>query len=129
MLVLRPVDCDGFEFRGEKNGKRSPAIAGARGSSVFSFLLIIHSLLAVTLLGALTHQTISVWWPVAKRTGSFISSVRSVPSMTYTNAVIVLYLITAVFGAWIYTEYRLSIPLPLQDYPIHLPDGPFHPHH
>jgi len=129
MLVLRPVDRDGFESRGEKKRETLARHCGrngvSRGSSVFSFLLIIHSLLAVTLLGALTHQTISVWWPVAKRTGSFISSVRSVPSMTYTNAVIVLYLVTAVFGAWIYTEYRLSIRVTLQDYRMHVPEGAF----
>jgi hypothetical protein len=92
---------------------------------VFSFLLIVHGLLAVTLLGALTHQTISVLWPAKKRTGSFISSVRSVPSMTYTNAVIVLFVLTAIIGSIIYTEYRVSIRVTLQDYRLHVPEGAF----
>jgi len=57
---------------------------------VVTLLLIIHSLLAVALLGALTHQAISVWWPATRRTGSFVSGLRSVPSMSYTNAIILL---------------------------------------
>jgi hypothetical protein len=92
---------------------------------VFSVLLIVHSLLAVTLLGALTHQTISVLWPAKKRTGSFISSVRSVPSMTYTNAVIVLFVLTAIIGSIIYTEYRVNIRVTLQDYRMYVPEGAF----
>ena len=92
---------------------------------MFSFLLILHGLAAVALLGALTHQTISVWWPARTRTGSFVSSLRSVPSMTYTNAVIVLFVVTAILGSIIYTEYRLSIRVTLQDYRLHVPEGAF----
>ena len=92
---------------------------------MFSVLLILHGLAAVALLGALTHQTISVWWPVRTRTGSFVSSLRSVPSMTYTNAVIVLFVVTAVLGSIIYTEYRLSIRVTLQDYRLRVPEGAF----
>jgi hypothetical protein len=92
---------------------------------VFSFLLIAHSLTAVALLGALTHQAISVLWPAQARTGSFVSSLRSVPSMTYTNAVIALFVVTAILGSIIYTEYRLSIRVTLQDYRLHVPEGAF----
>jgi hypothetical protein len=92
---------------------------------VISFLLILHSLSAVALLGALTHQAISVWWPARQRTGSFVSSLRSVPSMTYTNAVIVLFASTAILGSIVYPEYRLSIRVTLQDYRLHVPEGAF----
>jgi hypothetical protein len=92
---------------------------------VYTFLLIIHSLTAVTLLGALTHQAISVWWPARARTGSFVSSLRSVPSMTYTNAIIVLFVITAILGSIIYPEYRISVRTLLQDYRLHVPEGAF----
>jgi len=92
---------------------------------VFSFLLILHSLAAVALLGALTHQTISVLWPARARTGPFVSSLRSVPSMTYTNAVIVMFIVTAILGSIIYTEYRLSIRVTLQDYRMRIPEGAF----
>ena len=92
---------------------------------MISFLLILHSLSAVALLGALTHQSISVWWPARQRTGSFVSSLRSVPSMTYTNAVIVLFVLTAILGSIVYPEYRLSIRVTLQDYRLHVPEGAF----
>lgn len=92
---------------------------------MFSVLLILHSLLAVALLGAITHQAVSVWWPVKKRTASFVSGFRAVPSMTYTNAVIVLFVLTAIVGAIIYTEYRVVIRVTLQDYRMHVPEGAF----
>jgi len=92
---------------------------------VFTFLLIIHSLAAVALLGALTHQAISVWWPARQRTGSFVSSLRSVPSMTYTNAIVGLFVFTAILGAIVYTEYRITVRITLQDYRLRVPEGAF----
>ncbi|HLH88279.1 MAG TPA: hypothetical protein VKX28_07455 [Xanthobacteraceae bacterium] len=92
---------------------------------MITFLLIIHSLAAVTLLGALTHQTISVLWPARQRTGSFVSSLRSVPSMTYTNAIIVLYVLTAIVGSLVYPEYRLSVRTTLHDFRLYGPEGAF----
>jgi hypothetical protein len=88
-------------------------------------LLIIHGLMAVALLGALTHQALSVWWPAGKRTGSFFNSVRAVSSTSYTNAIVVLFLITASLGAFIYPAYRLGIRVVLQDYHLLVPEGAF----
>ena len=88
-------------------------------------MLILHGLAAVALLGALTHQTISVLWPARVRTGSFVSSLRSVPSTTYTNVIIILFVVTAVLGSIIYTEYRITVRLLLQDYRLHIPEGAF----
>ena len=34
-------------------------------------VVIIHALMAVALLGALSHQTLKMWCPTAKRTGAF----------------------------------------------------------
>src|SRR5262249_6031477 len=58
-------------------------------------------------------------------TGSFLSGFRAVPSMTYTNAVIVLFILTGILGSIIYTEYRLSIRVTLQDYRMYVPEGAF----
>src|SRR6266436_3449388 len=55
----------------------------------WSILLIIHGILAVFLLGAITHQAVGAAWPVTKRGSGFFSSVRGVNGMSYTNAVIV----------------------------------------
>jgi len=73
-------------------------------------LLIIHGLLAVALLGAITHQAVSIWAPARKPAGaSFIARARSVPGTTYGDAVVVLYLLTFVFGGIIYADYRIEV--------------------
>ena len=72
-------------------------------------LLILHSLLAVALLGAITHQAASVCWPRGKPADHFTGKFRAVNGAAYANAVVVLYLSTMVIGAIIYPEFRVSI--------------------
>jgi hypothetical protein len=71
-------------------------------------LLIVHGLLAVALLGAVTHQVVAVWWPVRAHAGNFVERFRAVPSTSYVTAVVVLYLVTVVLGAIIYTHYTIT---------------------
>jgi hypothetical protein len=92
---------------------------------MWTALLIVHGLMAVGLLGALTHQALSVWWPAHARTGSFVNSARSVPSASYTNAIIVLFLITAILGGIIYPTYRLGVRPILEDYRMFKAEGAF----
>jgi hypothetical protein len=79
-------------------------------------LLIIHGLLAITLLGALTHQAIGVLWPAGKAAHSFIARVRAVSAPSYANAVVVLYVVTAILGGIIYAEYRITVRVVLEQY-------------
>ena len=72
-------------------------------------LLIVHGLLAVALLGAITHQAASVLLPASRPAGSFVGRFRAVPGPSYVNAVVVLYVVTAVLGGVLYTEYRVSV--------------------
>jgi hypothetical protein len=72
-------------------------------------LLIIHALCAITLLGAVTHQVLSLWWPVAAGQRNFVASFRGVRSAVYTKAIIALYIVTASLGAFIYPTYRITI--------------------
>ncbi len=72
-------------------------------------LLIVHGLVAVALLGAITHQALSVWAPARARPGSFFGRFRTVPSGTFTNAIIVLYSVTAILGAIVYLYFRVDI--------------------
>ena len=44
-------------------------------------LLIIHGLVAVALLGAITHQTLAAWAPAQARPGSFFGRFRAVPPL------------------------------------------------
>ena len=76
---------------------------------IWTALLIVHGLLAVALLGAVTHQAMSVWWPARKPAGSFTGRFRAVSGGSYTNAIVVLYVCTAILGGIMYTEYRISI--------------------
>jgi hypothetical protein len=88
-------------------------------------LLIIHGLLAVALLGAITHQTAGVWLPARKPTGSFVGRFRAVPATSYANAIVVLYLLTAALGAVIYPEYRMSIRVVLEQLELRVQNGVF----
>ena len=49
-------------------------------------LLIIHGLVAVALLGAITHQTLATWVPARERPGSFFGRFRAVPSASFGNS-------------------------------------------
>jgi hypothetical protein len=74
---------------------------------VATILLIIHGLVAVALLGALTHQTLATWAP--GRSGSFFSRFRHVPPASFANAVVILYVIAALLGAIVYLYFRVDI--------------------
>lgn len=77
-------------------------------------LVIFHGLLAFLLLGAITHQVVSVWAPARARAGNFVARYRAVGSANYVNAVIVLYIATMILGAIIYTNYRITARLTLE---------------
>ena len=77
-------------------------------------LVITHGLLAFLLLGAITHQVVSVWAPLRAKADHFVARFRAVGSAHYVNAVIVLYLATAALGSVIYTSYRITARLTLE---------------
>ena len=74
-----------------RQGSRPAANAGVTGEDVVTtFLLIMHGLMAVALLGGLTHQAFAVLWP-ARATGGFTSAYRAVSAARFTNANITFY--------------------------------------
>ena len=77
-------------------------------------LVITHGLLAFLLLGAVTHQVVSVLVPARAGATHFVARFRAVGSANYANAIIVLYLVTAALGSYIYTNYRISARLILE---------------
>ncbi len=87
-------------------------------------LLILHGLLAVALLGAITHQVLAAAWP-AKDTASFARRFRAVSGPAYTNTIIILFVVTFVIGAVIYPAYRLHVRTYLQDYRMLPAEGAF----
>jgi hypothetical protein len=76
---------------------------------MFIVLLIVHGLFAVALLGAITHQAVSTWLPGQRQAGSFTGRFRGVSAAGYAKAIVVLYVCTAILGAIIYPEFRISI--------------------
>jgi hypothetical protein len=93
---------------------------------MISALLIIHGLLAVALLGAITHQALSV----AKRTTApgdvaFLHRFRNVHAASYTNAIVTLFVVTSIGGALLYPQYRLDVRTALEDMNLRAANGAF----
>jgi hypothetical protein len=89
-----------------------------------TFLLILHGLLAVVLLGGITHQAMSAAWPSRNKTGVF-RSFRAVSGSVYTNANVVLYLATAILGGTIYPVYRVGVRTYLENARLYPAVGSF----
>ncbi len=83
-------------------------------NTFWTILFIIHALFAVALLGALTHQAVSVLMPVRQPAGGFMTRFRAVQGAGYATAICVLWVITFLMGAWIYVKYRVAIRIPLE---------------
>jgi hypothetical protein len=85
-------------------------------NAFWTIVLIVHALLAVATLGALTHQAMSVAMPArqAVAPAGFVTRFRAVYGAGYATAICVLWVTTFVLGAWIYTKYRIAIRIPLE---------------
>jgi hypothetical protein len=91
---------------------------------MMTFLLIVHGLIAVALLGSITHQAFAACWP-ARRKAGFFTSFRAVAATRYTNVNIVLYLLAATLGGVIYSSYRISVRIYLENARLWAPNGSF----
>jgi hypothetical protein len=91
---------------------------------MFTFLLIVHGLVAVALLGGITHQAIAACWP-ARRKDGFFTSFRGVAAARYTNANIVLYLVAATLGGIVYASYRITVRTYLESARLWSANGSF----
>src|SRR5262249_52871446 len=78
-------------------------------------LLIVHGVIAVFLIGAITHQTLGVFWP--RRPGQIfvVTSARVTRPNFYVNAIIVFYVIPFFRGPSLSPPYRVFVRPPLQD--------------
>src|SRR5262249_59715696 len=78
--------------------------------------LLVHLILAVSLLGALTHQAVSVTMPVRKVAGpgGFVTRFRAVPAAGYATAVCVMWVLTFIVGSYIYIKYRTYIRISIE---------------
>ncbi len=77
-------------------------------------LLIFHGLAGVALLGAITHQFVSLLRTGGRRGSGFLGRYSGVQQRTFTSAIIFLYLNSVVLGGIIYPAYRLDVRVPFE---------------
>jgi membrane-bound metal-dependent hydrolase YbcI (DUF457 family) len=75
---------------------------------MMTFLFVMHGLFAIMLIGAITHQAMGLWWPYKSADPNFLGRFRAVKAASYTNAIIILFLITFALGAVVYPTYRIG---------------------
>ena len=83
-------------------------------NAFWTIWLLIHLILAVGLLGALTHQAMAVALPVRQPAGGIVTRFRAVPAVGYATAVCVMWVLTFIVGSYIYTKYRIYIRIPIE---------------
>lgn len=75
---------------------------------MITVLMIFHGLFSIALLGAITHQAMSVWLPSRTSNPNFMARFRMVKAASYTNSIIILFLLTFILGAVVYPAYRIG---------------------
>ncbi len=83
-------------------------------NNFWMMLLILHGMMAVALLGALTHQTFSLRSQQAIHAVNLIQRFQRVNPTIYTNTICLLWICTFILGAWIYANYRINVRIPLE---------------
>jgi heme A synthase len=85
-----------------------------RVNTFWNILLFIHFTLAVALLAAVTLQAVAVLMPARQVAGNFVDR-SPVPAVSFTTLIIVLYVVQALMGAWIYVKYRIYVRIPMEE--------------
>jgi len=89
-------------------------------------LLILHGLIAVALLGAVTHQAFAVSLRRTEaRTRSFVARFRATDAGAYATTVVVLYVAVMAVGAILYPRYRFVVRPLLQTMDLRSANGAF----
>ena len=86
-------------------------------NTFWTILAIVHALLAVALLGALTHQAVAVLAPSPGRErmeGGFVTRFRAVSGPSYAGVVCLLWVLAFIMGGWIYLKYRIYVRIPIE---------------
>lgn len=82
---------------------------------MIAFWTILHGIMAIGLLGAATHQGLTVWRKPAPAQ-LFVDRFRAVPAVRFANAIVVLYVMTFALGVYIYPTFVLDVKGALADY-------------
>jgi hypothetical protein len=84
-------------------------------NTFWTILLIVHALLSVTLLGAISHQAAALLMKARKPDAGFVDRFAAVRAPIYATAVCVVWVTTFILGAWIYTKYRIYVRVPIEE--------------
>jgi hypothetical protein len=88
------------------------------------FWMILHGIVAIGLLGAITHQGLAVWRQPAPAE-HFVDRFRSVSAVRFANAITLLYVLTFALGAYIYPTFVLDVKGSVADYGLRKTIGVF----
>lgn len=91
---------------------------------MITFLLIVHGLAAVVLLGGITHQALATCWP-ARTKGNILAKFRAVSAAAYTNANVVMFVVVASLGGIVYAPYRVGVRTYLENARLLAANGSF----
>jgi hypothetical protein len=81
----------------------------------WKILLFVHFALAVVLLAGVTLQSVAVLMPARLMAGNVVER-APVPAAAYTTLIVILYVLQALMGAWIYLKYRTYVRIPMEGY-------------
>ena len=85
-----------------------------RVDTFWKILLFVHFVLAVALLAAVTLQAVAVLMPARQVAGHFVDR-SPMPAVSYTTLIVVLYVLQALMGAWVYVKYRTYVRIPMEE--------------
>jgi hypothetical protein len=91
---------------------------------MIAFWTILHGIVAIGLLGAVTHQGLTVWRKPAPAQ-LFVDRFRAIPAERFANAIVVLYVLTFALGAYVYPVYVLDVKGAVADYGMRKTIGVF----
>jgi hypothetical protein len=86
-----------------------------REDTFWRILLFIHFVLAVSVLAAVTLQTVAVLMPARQAAGGFIDR-SPIPAASYATLIVILYVAQALMGAWVYVKYRTYVRIPMEQF-------------
>ena len=93
---------------------------------MFTTLVLVHGLISVALLGAITHQAFAVAARrVDARGTSFIARFRGTDPGAYSTAIVILFATVILSGALLYPNYRMIVRPALQALDLRAANGIF----
>ncbi|HEY6259553.1 MAG TPA: hypothetical protein VIY51_27575 [Xanthobacteraceae bacterium] len=80
----------------------------------WKILLFLHFAVAVALLAAITLQAAAVLLPAPQAAGGPIGPFRPLLSAPSATLIVILYVVQALLGAWVYVKYRTYVRIPME---------------